>query len=106
MAFNENYPNLEQWLLYGGTLSVYSVGNGVIKVEVGDGEGLADEYVFECETVDEGLAVAENQVQELINEALELQSMYLDGDVKSVDQEIIRITGLPPMRNPFYDSGK
>lgn len=92
--------------MYGGALSVYSVGNGVIKVEVGDGEGLADEYVFECETVDEGLSVAENQAQELINEALELQSMYLDGDVKSVDQEIIRITGLPPMRNPYYDSSK
>jgi hypothetical protein len=106
MAFKNTYPNLEQWLMYGGTLSVYSIGNGVIKVEVGDGEGLADDYAFECETIDEGLLVADKQVRELLDEARELQAMYLEGDVKSVDQEIIRITGLPPMRNPFYDNNR
>jgi len=106
MVFKNTYPNLEQWLMYGGTLSVYSIGNGVIKLEVGDGEGLTDDYVFECETIDEGLSVAEGQVKELINEARELQAMYLDGDVKSVDQEVIRITGLPPIRNPYYDSSR
>ncbi|MCI0505053.1 MAG: hypothetical protein L0Z73_02985 [Gammaproteobacteria bacterium] len=48
----------------------------------------------------------ENQARTLINDAMELQSMYLEGDVKSVDQEIIRITGLPPVRNPFYAQNK
>lgn len=104
MAFKNIYPNLEQWLMYGGTLNVYSIGNGVIKLEVGDGEGLADDYAFECESIDDGLSAAEKQVSELIEEARELQAMYQDGDVKSVDQEMIRITGLPPFRNPFYDS--
>jgi hypothetical protein len=106
MAFKNSYPNLAQWFMYGGTLNVYSIGNGVIRLEVGDGEGLADDYVFECEAIDEGLLNVENQVRTLINEAMELQSMYLAGDVKSVDQEIIHITGLPPVRNPFYAQNK
>ncbi|MCI0505052.1 MAG: hypothetical protein L0Z73_02980 [Gammaproteobacteria bacterium] len=46
MAFKNSYLNLEQWLMYGGTLNVYSIGNGVIRLEVGDGEGLSDDYVF------------------------------------------------------------
>ncbi|HEY5604405.1 MAG TPA: hypothetical protein VIM41_14990 [Gammaproteobacteria bacterium] len=106
MMFKDSYPHLEQWLMYGGTLNVYSIGNGVITVEVGDGEGLSDDYIYESETIDEGLLAADEQVKALINEARELQSMYLLGDVKSADQEIICITGLPPIRNPFFNNNR
>jgi len=102
MAFKDTYPNLDQWLMYGGTLGIYAIGDGLVKIEVGDSEGLADDYVFECETIDEGLTLAEKQVDLLIADAKDLQSMYLSGDVKSVDQEIVRITGVPPLRNPYY----
>ena len=88
--------------MHGGTLGICAIGDGLVKIEVGDGEGLADDYVFECEMIDEGLALAEKQVDLLIAEAKDLQTMYLSGDVKSVDQEIIRITGVPPIRNPYY----
>ena len=101
-AFKDNYPTLEQWFIYGGTLSVYATGDGLIKVEVGDSEGMADDYEFESKSIDEGLTLAEKQVDSLIADAKDLQSMYLSGDVKSVDQEVIRITGVAPIRNPFY----
>ncbi|WP_455220219.1 hypothetical protein [Kaarinaea lacus] len=104
MIFKDNFPNLDQWLKYGGTLSVYSTSNGMIRFEVGDADGMTDDFVFECETIDEGFLTAENQARQLIIEARELQAMYLDGDVKSSDKEIIRITGLPPIQNPFYNS--
>jgi len=106
MIFKDNFPNLDQWLKYGGTLSVYSISSGVIRFEVGDADGMTDDYAFECETIDEGLLAAEIQTRQLIIEARELQAMYLDGDVRSMDKEIIRITGLPPIRNPFYDGNK
>jgi hypothetical protein len=102
MAFKKSYPCLDQWLMYGGTLGVCAISDGLVRIEVGDGEGLADDYVFECETIDEGLALAEKQVELLIADAKDLQSMYMSGDVKSVDQEVIHITGVPPIRNPYY----
>ena len=102
MAFKETYPNLDQWLMYGGTLGIYAIGDGLVKIEVGDSEGLADDCVFESETIDDGLTLADKQAELLIADAKDLQSMYLSGDVKSVDQEIIRITGVEPMRNPYY----
>ena len=102
MTFKESYPYLDQWLMYGGTLGIYAIADGLLKVEVGDSEGLADDYVFECEAIDDGLTQAEKQVEDLIADAKDLQSMYLSGDVKSVDQEVIRITGVAPMRNPYY----
>ena len=103
MAFNDSYPKLEQWLMFGGALNMYSIGDNVIKLEIGDSDGLADEHVFECESIDEGLSLAEEAVARLIDEAHDLRAMYMAGDVKSVDQEVIRITGVPPIRNPLYD---
>jgi len=102
MMFKKLYPNLDQWLRYGGSLNLYSISDGIVKIELGDTEGLADEHIFECETLDTGLTIAEQKALKLIAEAKDLMSMYEEGDVKSVDQEIIHITGLPPMRNPFY----
>jgi len=103
MAFKNAYPKLEQWLMFGGALSIYSIGDGVIKVEIGDSDGLADEHVFECESIDAGMILAEETVTHLIDEAHELRAMYMAGDVKSVDQEVIHITGVPPIRNPLYE---
>lgn len=100
--FKDSYPGLEQWLSYGGSLNMFSVSDGIVKIELGDTEGLADEHAFECETIGDGLVLAEQKARELIEEATDLMSMYESGDVKSVDQEIIRITGVPPMRNPYY----
>lgn len=100
--FKNNYPNLDQWLRYGGSLNLFSVSDGIVKVELGDTEGLADEHGFECESIDAGLELAEQKALELIAEARDLMSMYEAGDVKSVDQQIIHITGVPPMRNPYY----
>ena len=100
--FKNSYPHLDQWLRFGGSLNMYSVSDGIVKVELGDTEGLADEHSFECETIDDGLAIAEQKALELIAEATDLMSMYETGDVKSVDQEIIHITGVPPMRNPYF----
>ncbi|WP_455201913.1 hypothetical protein [Kaarinaea lacus] len=88
--------------MFGGTLGIHAINDGLLRIEIGDVEGLSDDYVFECETVDEGLALAEKQVDLLIADAKDLQSMYLSGDVKSVDQEVIRITGVPPIPNPHY----
>ena len=102
MTFKQTYPNLDQWLMFGGTLGVHAIGDGLVKIEIGDVEGLSDDHVFECETIDEGLALAEKQVDQLIADAKDLQSMYLSGDVKSVDQKVIRITGVPPIPNPHY----
>ena len=102
MAFKDNYPNLDQWLTYGGTLGLYSIGDAIVRVEIGDTDGVADGHIFECESVDDGLRLAEEKVQVLIEDAKDLQSMYLSGDVKSVDQEVIHITGVPPIRNPLY----
>ena len=102
MAFKDNYPNLEQWLMHGGTLGIHAIEDSLVKIEVGDDEGLADDYVVESDTIDEGLAQAEKQVALLIADAKDLQAMYQSGDVKSVDQEMIRITGLPPIPNPYY----
>ena len=45
MAFKDIYPNLEQWLTYGGTLGLYSTGDAVVKVELGDTDGVADEHL-------------------------------------------------------------
>lgn len=81
---------------------MFSESDGVVKIELGDTEGLADEHCYECETIESGLALAEQKARELIEEAADLMSMYESGDVKSVDQQIIRITGVPPMRNPYY----
>jgi len=103
MSFSDSYPKLEQWLMFGGMLSMCSIGDGVIKVEIGDSDGLADEHVFECESIDDGLSLAEEAVARLIEEAHDLRAMYIAGDVKSIDQEVIRITGVPPVRNPLYD---
>lgn len=100
--FKKHYPGLDQWLRYGGSLNMYSVSDGIVKIELGDTEGLADEHAYECETIEDGLALAEHKARELIEEASDLLSMYESGDVKSIDQEIIRITGVPPMRNPYY----
>lgn len=100
--FKESYPALDQWLRYGGSLNMYSVSDGIVKIELGDTEGLADEHTFECETINDGLLLSEQKAHELIEEAKDLMSMYESGDVKSIDQEIIHITGVPPMRNPFY----
>jgi len=100
--FKDSYPNLDQWLRYGGSLNMYSVSDGVVKIDLGDTEGLADEHSYECETIEDGLTLAEQKAKELIEEAKDLLSMYESGDVKSVDQQIIRITGVPLMRNPFY----
>ena len=100
--FKDNYPALEQWLRYGGSLNLFSVSDGIVKVELGDTEGLADEHTFECETIDDGLKLAEQKAGMLIEEAKDLMSMYESGDVKSKDQQVIRITGVPPMRNPHY----
>lgn len=102
MKFKEQYPYLDQWLNYGGTLEIIPVGDGVMRFKVGDSEGLADERSFEAESVDEGLALVEKQVTLLIEEANDLQNMYLSGQVKSPDQEVIRITGVAPFRNPLY----
>ncbi|MGD8885294.1 MAG: hypothetical protein PVF34_06710 [Gammaproteobacteria bacterium] len=103
MKFKEHYPNLEQWLNYGGTLEISPIGDGVMRLKVADSEGLADEYDYEIESVDEGLTRAEKQVALLIEEANDLRSMYLSGEVKSADQEVIHITGVAPFRNPLYD---
>lgn len=100
--FKDNYPGLDQWLRYGGSLNMYSLSDGIVKIELGDTEGLADEHAYECETIEDGLILAEQKARELIEEAADLMSMYETGDVKSVDQQIIRITGVPPMRNPYY----
>ena len=102
--FKNIYPNLDQWLRYGGSLNMYSVSDGIVKIEIGDTEGLADEHAYECETIEDGLTLAEQKAEELIAEARDLMSMYESGDVKSVDQEIIRITGVPPMRNPLFET--
>jgi hypothetical protein len=102
--FKDNYPSLDQWLRYGGSLNMYSVSDGIVKIELGDTEGLADEHAFECETIEDGLILAEHKALELIAEATDLMSMYESGDVKSVDQEVIHITGVPPMRNPLFET--
>lgn len=102
--FKDIYPNLDQWLRYGGSLNMYSVSDGIVKIEIGDTEGLADEHAYECETIEDGLTLAEQKAEELIAEARDLMSMYESGDVKSVDQEIIHITGVPPMRNPLFET--
>ncbi|WP_455375385.1 hypothetical protein [Kaarinaea lacus] len=102
--FKDIYPNLDQWLRYGGSLNMYSVSDGIVKIEIGDTEGLADEHAYECETIEDGLILAEQKAEELIAEARDLMSMYESGDVKSVDQEIIHITGVPPMRNPLFET--
>lgn len=101
MKFKEHYPFLDQWLSYGGTLEISPLGDGVMKIEVGDSEGLSDDFIYEVESVDEGLASAEKQVALLIENAKELRSMYLAGEVKSPDQDVIRITGVEPFRNPL-----
>jgi len=103
MAFRDNYPGLDQWLTYGGTLSLYSIGDAVVKVELGDTDGVADEHIFECESIDDGLELAEQKVKVLIEDAHDLRSMYMSGDVKSMDQEVIHITGVPPIRNPYFE---
>jgi len=103
--FKDSYPNLDQWLRFGGSLNMYSVSDGIVKIEIGDTEGLADEHGFECETIEDGLLLAEQKAHELIAEAKDLLSMYEAGDVKSVDQAVIHITGVPPMRNPHYGTG-
>lgn len=100
--FKDIYPNLDQWLRYGGSLNMYSVSDGIVKIELGDTEGLADEHAYECETIEDGLILAEQKAEMLIEEAKDLMSMYEEGDVKSVDQEVIHITGVPPMRNPLF----
>jgi hypothetical protein len=102
MKFKDQYPYLDQWLNYGGTLEIIPVGDGVMRLKVGDSEGLADERSFETESVDEGLELVEKQVALLIEEANDLQNMCLSGQVKSPDQEVIRITGVAPFRNPLY----
>ena len=102
--FKNSYPNLDQWLRFGGSLNMYSVSDGIVKIEIGDTEGLADEHGFECETIEDGLLLAEQKAHDLIAEARDLMSMYESGDVKSVDQEVIHITGVPPMRNPLFAS--
>ncbi|MGD8569163.1 MAG: hypothetical protein PVJ39_13830 [Gammaproteobacteria bacterium] len=102
MTFKDQYPYLDQWLNYGGTLEITPVSDGVMRLKVGDSEGLADDHSFEAESVDEGLALAEKQVSLLIVEAKDLQNMYLSGQVKSPDQEVIRITGVEPFRNPLH----
>ena len=100
--FKDSYPSLDQWLRYGGSLNMFSVSDGIVKIELGDTEGLADEHSYECETIEDGLLLAEQKAQELIEEATDLMSMYETGDVKSIDQEVIHITGVPPMRNPHF----
>ena len=100
--FKDSYPNLDQWLRYGGSLNMYSVSDGIVKIEIGDTEGLADEHAYECESIEDGLILAEQKAEMLIEEAKDLMSMYVNGDVKSVDQEIIHITGVPPLRNPVF----
>ena len=100
--FKDSYPGLDQWLRYGGSLNMFSVSDGIVKIELGDTEGLADEHAFECETIEDGLLLAEQKALNLIEEAKDLMSMYETGDVKSIDQEVIHITGVPPMRNPYY----
>ena len=104
MKFKEHYPFLEQWLSYGGTLEISPVGDGVMRIEVGDSEGLSDDFTYEVESIDEGLTKVEQQVALLIEHAKELRAMYMAGDVKSPDQEVIRITGVEPFRNPLFNS--
>ena len=81
---------------------MYSVTDGIVKIELGDTDGLADEHSYECESIGDGLTLAEQKAEVLIADAKDLMSMYMAGDVKSVDQEIIHVTGVPPLRNPLY----
>ena len=67
-------------------------------LESGNAKGAAD--VFRRH----GDGIKDKQKAEiLIADAKDLMSMYMAGDVKSVDQEIIHVTGVPPMRNPLFN---
>ena len=81
---------------------MYSVSDGIVKIEIGDTDGLADEHSYECGSIEDGLVLAEQKAEVLIADAKDLMSMYMAGDVTSVDQEVIHITGVPPLRNPLF----
>ena len=102
MSFKSEYPHIHQWSLHGGTFEINALGEK-IKISIGDAGGIPEDGVIECSNLDEGLIKADRFLQDCIEGSKILMEELVTGITKITDQEYLRVAGLPPKRNPYYD---
>jgi hypothetical protein len=103
MSLASIYPKLHQWLTHGGEMVIRPCDSGV-EVRLGDAGGFPPDARAQSATLDAALAAAEAFVSGWLERTRQLQQELLSDPVAEIrDQEFIRVTGWPPIRNPHFE---
>lgn len=102
MNIKEQYPDIDQWLRYGGVLQLQTAPDQKIKLLLGDGGGIPDNGMFTANTPDEAMEKANAVLKEWRIETKRTLDSFISGELKSTDEKIIQVVGWPPERNPYY----
>jgi len=102
MNIKEHYPDLEQWLRYGGTMKIRPAPDQKIEILLGDAGGIPDDGRFCVQTPDEAFEKANSVLKKWRGESKKILDSLVAGEIKSTEDEFIQVPGWPPERNPYY----
>lgn len=103
-SWSERYPELSQWLTYGGSLQVHPTSSGDIEASLGDAGGVPDGGSCMAPTLDELFALVEQMAARWRTETFKLQQSLLSDPGEDLRQwREIRVADWPPVPNPTYD---
>lgn len=102
MSIKSTYPNIDNWVSYGGTIQLRSVADYQVEVAVGDAGGVPEDCRLIAETPDAALEKAEALVEKWMLQTKITLSELLEGNPKVIDQEYLQVPGWPPVKNPYY----
>ena len=100
-----SYLNISQWLLYGGKVTFGSVGdNTKIDATILDPGGCAPGWSSTFSSFEDALGWAEKKVGEIIRSNEKVLELHRSGELPWGGEEIIRLPGLPPVKNPNFNN--
>jgi len=71
-------------------------------VALADAGGVPDDGRFHGTVIDEALTKANQALPAWLEANKSLLDSLVSGELKFTDDEFIRVTGWPPVKNPFY----
>jgi hypothetical protein len=103
MNISEQYPDLDQWLRYGGTMKVRPAPDKKIELLLGDAGGIPEDGKFLVQTPDEAFEKANSVLKRWRAESKITLDSLVTGEIKSTKDEFIQVPGWPPEKNPYYE---
>ena len=97
------YPNIHQWVKYGGNIHFRTAPDSKVELKLGDGGGVPLDGKFICNSLDEAMEKANSVLATWLKLNKDTLDCMLMGDPKITDMETISTPGWPQHNNPHYE---